>query len=110
MQRIVNGGGYVEREYGLGRGRTDLLLIWPFPGGVQRAVIELKVLRKSRAQVIREGLAQAQSYADRCGADEVHLVVFDRTPGKAWSRKIFWKKEVYRTPDGGEHTIGVWGM
>jgi hypothetical protein len=51
IQRIVNGGGCVEREYGLGRGRTDLLVIWPYPGGVQRAVIELKVLHKSRAQV-----------------------------------------------------------
>ena len=25
LQRIVNGGGRIEREYGLGRGRTDLL-------------------------------------------------------------------------------------
>ena len=29
LQRIVNGGGRVEREYGLGRMRTDLLVIWP---------------------------------------------------------------------------------
>ena len=27
LQRLVNGGGPVEREYGLGRGRTDLLVI-----------------------------------------------------------------------------------
>ena len=25
LQRVVNGGGRIEREYGLGRGRTDLL-------------------------------------------------------------------------------------
>ena len=31
LQRIVNGGGRIEREYGLGRGRTDLLIIWPQP-------------------------------------------------------------------------------
>ncbi len=31
LQRIVNGGGRVEREYGLGRRRTDLLVIWPIP-------------------------------------------------------------------------------
>jgi len=37
-------------------------------------------------------------------------VVFDRTPGKPWSRKIFRKKEAYRAPDGTEQTIGVWGM
>ncbi len=110
LQRIVNGGGRIEREYGLGRGRTDLLVIWPYPGGVQRVVIELKVLHKSRAQVIREGIAQVQSYADRCGAEEAHLVDFDRTPGKAWSKKIFRKKEVYKAPNGKKQTISLWGM
>jgi hypothetical protein len=110
LQRIVNGGGRVEHEYGLGRGRTDLLVIWPFSGGVQRAVIELKVLHKSRAKTVQEGLAQVHSYADRCGSEEAHLVVFDRTPGKPWSRKIFRKIVVYRPPDGTEQTIGVWGM
>ena len=30
LQRLVNGGGRVEREYGLGRGRTDLLVIWRY--------------------------------------------------------------------------------
>jgi len=28
LQRIVNAGGRIEREYGLGRMRTDLLVIW----------------------------------------------------------------------------------
>ncbi|MCX6672554.1 MAG: ATP-binding protein, partial [Methanothrix sp.] len=105
LQRIVNGGGRVEREYGLGRGRTDLLVIWPFAEGVQRAVIELKVMHKSRARTIQEGLAQVREYVDRCGAAQAHLVVFDRTPGKPWSRKIFRKKE-----KGIELAIGIWGM
>ena len=29
LQRIVNSGGPIEREYGLGRMRTDLLVVWP---------------------------------------------------------------------------------
>ena len=33
LQRVVNGGGRIEREYGLGRGRTDLLIVWPRSGG-----------------------------------------------------------------------------
>ena len=57
LQRIVNGGGRIEREYGLGRMRTDLLLVWP-PGGAgaqaqagerretQKVVIECKVLHR----------------------------------------------------------------
>jgi len=110
LQRIVNGGGRVEREYGLGRGRTDLLVIWPFAGGVQRAVIELKVMHKSRARTILEGLSQVREYADRCGAVEAHLVVFDKTPGKSWSRKIFRKNESYPMTEGIELAIGIWGM
>ena len=31
LQRVVNGGGRIEREYALGRRRTDLLIVWP-PG------------------------------------------------------------------------------
>lgn len=51
LQRIVNGGGRVSREYALGRKYTDLLLEWPldevkgFYGEVQRVVFELKILR-----------------------------------------------------------------
>ena len=32
LQRVVNGGGVIEREYALGRGRTDLLIRWPQAG------------------------------------------------------------------------------
>jgi hypothetical protein len=29
LQRIINSGGRIEREYGLGRQRMDLLVLWP---------------------------------------------------------------------------------
>jgi hypothetical protein len=29
LQRIINSGGRIEREYGLGRQRADLLVMWP---------------------------------------------------------------------------------
>ncbi len=29
LQRILNGGGRIEREYGLGRGAVDLVVQWP---------------------------------------------------------------------------------
>ncbi len=118
LQRIVNGGGRVEREYGLGRGRTDLLVIWPISNpqssitNSQRAVIELKMLHKSLEQTIGEGLAQTWAYADRSGASEAHLVVFDRRPGRTWEEKIFVRSEIYRG-EGGQPAgfpITVWGM
>ncbi|WP_133511801.1 ATP-binding protein [Candidatus Thiosymbion oneisti] len=111
LQRIVNSGGRIDREYGLGRRRTDLLVQWPldetqgFHGPVQRAVIELKILHKSLATTIAEGLAQTADYMDRVGTDEGYLVVFDRTPELPWEEKSFVRQEQY-----GEHRIGVWGM
>ena len=36
LHRIVNGGGRIEREYGLGRLRTDLLILWFHAAGVQK--------------------------------------------------------------------------
>jgi hypothetical protein len=105
LQRIINGGGRIEREYGLGRGRTDLLVIWNYPGGVQRVVLELKVLRKALDKTIAEGLVQTLEYGERCKADELHFVVFDRTRRKAWSKKIFKRTRKLRGA-----TIKVWGM
>ena len=110
LQRIVNGGGRIEREYGLGRRRTDLLILWPLPGeaqpgqAVQKAVVECKLLYKSLEQTVNEGLEQTRAYMDRCAADEGHLVVFDRTAGVSWEDKIF------RRNDTGETRVTVWGM
>ena len=116
LQRIVNGGGRIEREYGLGRMRTDLLLVWPLGGAAaqaqagecratQQVVIECKVLHRGLERTLREGLAQTRAYMDRCAAAEGHLVVFDRTEGKRWDEKVFRRDEA---EDG--TPITVWGM
>ena len=116
LQRIVNGGGRIEREYGLGRMRTDLLLVWPVGGAgapvqggesreTQKAVIECKVLHRGLERTLHEGLGQTRAYMDRCGAAEGHLVVFDRTEGRSWDEKIFRRDETE-----GDAPITVWGM
>ena len=106
LQRIVNSGGRIEREYGLGRGRTDLLILWPQGERTHRFVVECKVLHKGLERTIAKGIEQTAGYMDRCGAESGHLVVFDRTEGKRWSERIFRREE--RGPDGGK--ITVWGM
>lgn len=105
LQRIVNGGGRVEREYGLGRGRTDLLIIWPYPDGEQRVVIELKIRRGALEQTVAQGVEQTWIYLDRVGAEEGHLVIFDRDKKRSWEEKIFSREETYRGT-----IIRVWGM
>ena len=105
LQRIVNGGGRIEREYALGRGRIDLLIVWPQGGRERRFVVECKVLRKDLERTIAEGVEQTRGYMDRCAAEAGHLVVFDRAPDRPWAEKIF-----RRTPSGAGAPVTVWGM
>jgi hypothetical protein len=87
LQKIVNGGGVIDREYGLGRRRIDLLLRWPYraeDGGrlVQREAMELKVWRKGEKDPLPQGLAQLDGYLEGLGLREGTLVIFDRRPAK----------------------------
>jgi hypothetical protein len=110
LQRIVNGGGYIDREYGLGRQRTDLLIRKPltdgYGGPVQRVVLELKIRRGALETVINEGLRQTAGYMDTVGSvDEGHLIIFDRTKEKTWEERIWHKPYEYQG-----RPIMVWGM
>ena len=105
LQRIVNGGGRLEREYALGRGRTDLLIVWPQGERERRFVVECKVLRKGLERTIAEEVEQTRGYVDRCRAEAGHLIVFDRAPDRTWAEKIF-----RRAPSGAGVPVTVWGM
>ncbi len=106
LQRIVNSGGRIEREYGLGRMRTDLLIVWPQGDQTRKIVIECKILHKSLKQTIADGLDQTAEYMDRCDAEAGHLVIFDRREGRRWTDKVFHNR---RTLSSGIE-IDIWGM
>ena len=130
LQRIVNAGGRIVREYALGMGRSDLLIEWRASDRLQRFVVECKVRREhdSLDTVIREGAAQTARYLDRCAAEEGHLVVIDDAGNKTWEEKIFERTLSVRTTDdpeasqiweltpdsvsadGTTRTIRIWGM
>ena len=113
LQRIVNGGGRIEREYALGSRRTDLLIVWP-PGRLgaaaepaapaRRYVVECRILRGGLEATIREGLEQTLACMDRCAGESGHLVVFDRDESKPWEEKIFRRDESLRG-----RPVTVWG-
>ena len=48
---------------------------------------------------------QVADYADGCGAEEVHLIVFNRDSQVSWEDKLF---EQIQPHDGKE--INIWGM
>ncbi|MBF0205880.1 MAG: AAA-like domain-containing protein [Oligoflexia bacterium] len=98
LQRIINGGGKIHREYALGRKRLDLLLVWKN----QKIVIELKVYKD--AKTLPDGLMQTAEYMDMGGASEGHLIIFDKRD-KSWEEKIYIKQEPV-----GNKIITVWGL
>ncbi|MBI4820980.1 MAG: ATP-binding protein [Deltaproteobacteria bacterium] len=107
LQRLINGGGYVDREYGVGRGRIDLLVRWPFRDAMgarvwQREAIELKVWRKE--DPLEKGLAQLDGYLERLGLRVGTLVIFDR---RAEAAKLAERTKITRvtSPAGREVTL-----
>ncbi|MBK9259919.1 MAG: AAA family ATPase [Polyangiaceae bacterium] len=83
LQRIVNGGGRIEREYGLGRGALDLLVCWKD----EQHAIELKIRRDTETET--EALDQVAGYLDRLGLGDGWLVMFDLRKEIAWQDKHF---------------------
>ncbi len=111
LQRIVNGGGRINREYGLGRKRTDLFIEWPvskelgYFGEVQRIILELKLWKKGRLEAVLEvGVPQTVDYARNIGANEAHLIIFDRRPDSPWDTRI-WQRDVQEQG----WILGIWG-
>jgi len=105
LQRVINGGGRVEREYAAGRGRMDLAIQY----GGQWTIIEIKLVHPAdgRPYVVTEGLKQIVRYRDQIDtAAPCYLVIFDRTPaGRAtpWEERLSW--ELFPLPDGQSVTV-----
>ncbi len=87
LQRVVNGGGEILREYSYGRRRIDLCVIY----NENKYCIELKL--NYGAKTIPDGLKQLREYMDGFGEKVGWLVVFDRESKKSWDEKLFWTEE-----------------
>jgi hypothetical protein len=115
LQRIVNGGGLIERENALGRGRVDLLVRWRYPQDAarsaqceQRIVLEMKTIRASSRdpnKAFSDGVEQTARYAEQSDATEAHLVICDERPGRGWDEKIYDRIERNEARD-----IRIWSV
>jgi len=102
MQRVVNGGGRIEREYATGRGRMDLAV--EYKG--EWNIVEIKLLRTGRSfdQVRAEGIKQVKRYFDTFvppvgyhkNVQNVYLIIFDRRSDDvkpSWDERITWEHD-----------------
>jgi hypothetical protein len=95
LQRVLNGGGHIDRDCAAGRGRMDLSIEYK-----QRwYIIEIKLVHHHDGpQTVREeGLEQIRKYRDRVASGApTYLVVFDRrlkTKQKSWDKRISYEQE-----------------
>jgi hypothetical protein len=109
LQRIVSGGGSIDREYGVGRGRIDLLVRWPYTDEsgqerVQREALELKVWVEKKPDPRDKGLEQLDAYLERLDLDHGALVLFDRRKSAPpWAERSAFEQAV--SPAGRAVTI-----
>jgi len=79
LQRIVNGGGQINREYAAGLGRLDLYI--EFAG--ERFAFELKL--KSR-KALSKGIDSLVKYLQRLSLESGWLVIFSRKAVDDWDK------------------------
>jgi hypothetical protein len=102
LQRVLNGGGQITREYAAGRGRMDLLVAY----GGSESIIEIKLIHSydTPAIVREEGLEQIVRYRDKVGGNPpCYLVIFDR---REPAKKAPWDERISWMVDGGVTVIG----
>jgi RecB family endonuclease NucS len=95
LQRIINGGGRIEREMATGNGRTDLVIFWKS----QVITIEIKMNHDIRSEP--QGIQQLARYLDRLGQKTGYMVLFE----KKRSLELSWEDRIRReihTVDGKE--------
>jgi hypothetical protein len=96
LQRVFNGGGRIDPECAVGRGRMDLGIEY----NNQWYIIEIKLVHHHDGpQTVREeGLEQIRKYRDRVAPDApAYLLIFDRRPQtkeKSWNERISWEQDV----------------
>ena len=87
LQRIINGGGQIIREYASNRERMDLCVIY----GKYKYPVELKLSYSKN--YIEKGKEQLANYMETVGETIGWLIVFNRDEKISWDEKIFWKTE-----------------
>jgi len=86
LQRVVNGGGQIIREFAAGTRRADICIVY----NRRKYPMELKIWYSEKT--IDEGLEQLRDYMDKTGSRKGWLVIFDRRPEKKWEDKIYTRR------------------
>ena len=104
LQRVVNGGARIEREYAAGRGRIDLAVFWK--KSVHIFEIKLVHLKNGYEATLEQGKTQIARYADTLPSTTRTLAIFDRRleiKAKSWEERL----ELFKTKDTSDKELLV---
>jgi hypothetical protein len=93
LDRVVNGGGRVDREFDVGRGKLDVLV----RHRELKLPIEIKVRTGKSGDPVPKGLQQLDRYCEALRVEYAWLVVFDQRPS---ARKGRLQEQEVVTPGG----------
>ncbi|MDR1109400.1 MAG: hypothetical protein LBP92_01585, partial [Deltaproteobacteria bacterium] len=88
LQKVVNSGGQVYREYAEGRGAVGIGIKY----GGHEYLVEVKLKGE---KTLGDWQRQLAGYLDAAGQKEGWLVIFDRDQNKAWEEKIYWEDTLF---------------
>jgi hypothetical protein len=100
LHRVENGGGVLNREYAVRRGRLDLCLRL----GADRVAMELKVWRDDGKDPRPQGLRQLDGYLAGLGLNSGWLIIFDQRKDLP-SIEDRTRSEVTNSPAGRRITV-----
>ena len=91
LQRIINGGGRINREMAAGRGRTDIVVEW----AGEKFVLELKLQYNEKMR--DKGKEQLSRYLSTLELEKGYLILFElkSTEKIPWEERLKWDDELY---------------
>jgi hypothetical protein len=93
LQRIIDGGGKIIRDYGIGRKRVTLDISWPYASLKQNVLIDLRYRTSAINDVIREGTEELYKDMERKKVKEGNLIIFKMNPDELWEQKLLKSKK-----------------
>lgn len=103
LNRIIDGGGKIERIYGLARRHFTLIITWPYAEGEQRIIIELYYFRASIKSMVKENIGDFLKRMTDLEIHDGHFIIFNQNPAHLWEQKIYRNAK-----SENDYSIDVW--
>lgn len=106
LNRIISDNGTIEFLYGIGRMCTNIIMYWPYPQGVQKVVLELRMIDNWGVEkALTKGGEHLAEFSKSISGTESHLLIFDFISNKKSEDKMFSLK---KTVNG--VALNIWGI